>query len=79
MEATGDDDPAPGYRQQAVLLEELSELNRTRCNKLRALHDEYYVIALIDAFIRQKQVGHWRNLFTCMLSIQPRPLFCRSI
>ena len=77
MEAAGDDDPAPGYIQQAVLLEELSELNRTRCNKLRALHDEYYVIALIDAFIRQKQVGHRRNLF--ILSVQPRPLFCRSI
>ena len=63
MGATGDDDPACGYRQQAVLLEEISELNRTRCTKLRALHDEYYVIALMDAFIRQKQVSHWKNLF----------------
>lgn len=58
--ATGDDDlvSAPSHRQ-AVLLEEVSELSRTRCTKLKAVHDEYYVIALIDAFIRQKQVnGH---------------------
>ena len=62
----GEDDlvSAPGYRQ-AVLLEEVSELSRTRCTRLKAIHDEYYVIALIDAFIRQKQVSG--EPYTCRL------------
>ena len=54
---TGDDDLelTPSYGQ-AGLLEEVSELSRTRCSKLKPVYEEYYVIALIDAFIRQQQV-----------------------
>jgi len=54
---SGDDDLLSTLSYgQVGLLEEVSELSRTRCSKLKPVYEEYYMIALIDAFIRQQQV-----------------------
>ena len=38
-------------------LEKLPGFSRTRCSQLKSLPEEYYIVSLLDAFIRQKQVS----------------------